>query len=736
MTMRQRQWLPWALAVPGLVMVGCSDPAPVPPRDTGAELAADVAADESTPDVAQDTGGDAKVRDSGTDASDDVVGKDAGDDATAPDAGDDATTPDAPAPDVGMDAPAPDAPAPDAPAPDAPAPDAPAPDAPAPDAPAPDAVADAGTCPFPTQRALTLPTDSVMATLAGMNRITTACVAVGGPDHIYPLRVAARTGVMLSTNSMLDTVLMVRRVCNSQMGELACVDDVPGGNNALIRRVLDPGDYYVVVDQFGMGGMGGAYTLNVASYTPAVNAECGMATTLTAATPLMGNTTAGGAAGTACLNNLWGPQLFYTVTVPAGQRATVTATPSGMPAWSAVVRAQTSCTAGACLASGSSAMAGGAAREVIDNRGTTPLTVTVSVASATPLAGGPFSVALNLAPVPAPPSNVTCRAATAVTSGMTLTEQNAALGTENATGACLPTATGTVLYYSVRVAAGEQLTANVTPAMGVDSVVRLLNACGATTCLANANANGVGGAETVTWTNATGADQTVFLAVGGNTNATNGSFNLSVNLRREYNLTTLPRACDDMTGATAMMGVGGDDTVSAITDLPFPFTFYNQRQLEFSVSSNGLVQLWPTLIGMPSNSFDNVAIPNAAGPNGFIAAFWDDLFPLAGAMGMPGSSVLTRTLGTAPNRRFVIQWTNFTIYDDQRARMTMQVKLFEGAQAIELHYCTLTPGMMTDRITGNSATVGIESPDGMAGRQHSFNRAMSVNTTTAYRFTP
>ena len=98
--------------------------------------------------------------------------------------------------------------------------------------------------------------------------------------------------------------------------------------------------------------------------------------------------------------------------------------------------------------------------------------------------------------------------------------------------------------------------------------------------------------------------------------------------------------------------------------------------------------------------------------------------------------MLTRTLGAAPNRRFVIQWANFTVFDDQRARMTMQVKLFEGANAIELHYCTLTPGMMANRVTGESATVGIESPDGRAGRQHSFNRAMAVNTGTALRFTP
>ena len=66
----------------------------------------------------------------------------------------------------------------------------------------------------------------------------------------------------------------------------------------------------------------------------------------------------------------------------------------------------------------------------------------------------------------------------------------------------------------------------------------------------------------------------------------------------------------------------------------------------------------------------------------------------------------------------------------------MQAKLFEGSNAIELHYCTLTAGMMADRITGASATVGIESSTGTAGRQHSLDTAMSVNTTSGIRYTP
>lgn len=481
---------------------------------------------------------------------------------------------------------------------------------------------------------------------------------------------------------------------------------------------------------------GGAFALGVTFSTPPMppaNAACATArtvmngTTLTGENPSLGTTRL----NAVCLGGAQGTALFYRVSVPSRATLEFDATPVGM--WDPVIRLLNGCGATACLTSANGAAAGALETLRWTNLAAAPQDVYVAVASNDASTSGAFNGAVRILP---PPANTTCRAATAVASGMTLTGQNASAGIENATGACLPTATGTVLYYAVRVAAGEQLTAGVTPVAGVDAVVRLLDGCGATSCLANANANAAGGAESLVWTNATRTDQTVYLAVGGNTNATNGSFSLSVNVRREYTETAVPRACDDMTGGAALMGLTGDDAATGLLDLPFPVTFYGQRELEYSVSTNGLVQLWPTLMGTASNSFNNVAIPNAEAPNGYIAAFWDDLFPVAATMGMPASSVLTRTLGAAPNRRFVIQWANFSVFDDQRARMTMQVKLFEGSNAIEVHYCALTPGMMTNRITGESATVGVESPDGRSGRQHSFNRAMSVNTMMGIRFAP
>jgi len=78
----------------------------------------------------------------------------------------------------------------------------------------------------------------------------------------------------------------------------------------------------------------------------------------------------------------------------------------------------------------------------------------------------------------------------------------------------------------------------------------------------------------------------------------------------------------------------------------------------------------------------------------------------------------------------------FSFYNDRMARLTFQAKLFETTGVIELHYCTLTPGMNAGFATGSSATIGVESPDGRSGRMHSHERAMSISTTSAIRFSP
>jgi hypothetical protein len=54
---------------------------------------------------------------------------------------------------------------------------------------------------------------------------------------------------------------------------------------------------------------------------------------------------------------------------------------------------------------------------------------------------------------------------------------------------------------------------------------------------------------------------------------------------------------------------------------------------------------------------------------------------------------------------------------------------------IEFHYCAMSPDGNA-RATGSSATIGLESLNGAAGVQHSFNAAGSATTGKALRFIP
>ena len=84
----------------------------------------------------------------------------------------------------------------------------------------------------------------------------------------------------------------------------------------------------------------------------------------------------------------------------------------------------------------------------------------------------------------------------------------------------------------------------------------------------------------------------------------------------------------------------------------------------------------------------------------------------------------------------MVEWRDYSFFSDRMARLTFQAKLFETTGVIELHYCAINPGTNAGNATGGSATVGIESPDGRSGAQHSFERAMAISAAAALRFTP
>lgn len=138
--------------------------------------------------------------------------------------------------------------------------------------------------------------------------------------------------------------------------------------------------------------------------------------------------------------------------------------------------------------------------------------------------------------------------------------------------------------------------------------------------------------------------------------------------------------------------------------LGFNFKFYGNTKTQIYVSSNGFLHFAP----LTSNSFTNTQIPSTAVPNEFIAPFWDDLDG--------------RTQGTVhykqDGNKFIVQFTNWQKYS-ATGSLTFQIVLYSSGKIL-FYYNNMNA-------TLNSATVGIENPEGTVGLQIAYNSNYVAN---------
>jgi hypothetical protein len=156
---------------------------------------------------------------------------------------------------------------------------------------------------------------------------------------------------------------------------------------------------------------------------------------------------------------------------------------------------------------------------------------------------------------------------------------------------------------------------------------------------------------------------------------------------------TLP--CPDISAMGTAASLSDDSHV--YVPIGFSFDFYGTARTMVAVQSNGVLSFTASTI-----SFSNSCLPYSFTPNEFIAAFWDDLNP-----GTPGSTVRYATIGTAPSRRFVVQWDT-QHYPSSTMRGLVRAVLHEGSNDIHVCYANTTFGSASYD-TGVSATTGIQS---------------------------
>ena len=189
-----------------------------------------------------------------------------------------------------------------------------------------------------------------------------------------------------------------------------------------------------------------------------------------------------------------------------------------------------------------------------------------------------------------------------------------------------------------------------------------------------------------------------------------------------------------------------DDSIARIA-LPFKFILFTRAFPEGSpvnITTNGWISLTPTVGG--AAEWENGRLPGHQVPRpnrsvghmpaNLIAPFFHDL-----VVGETDSGVYTRVLGEAPNRRLIVEWRNFSAYDDHEdnpqpdyaTRLTFQAVLYEGSNDIAFLYRRLE-GPLTQ---GESATIGLQNDGRDRAIQFGFNRPrLSEGRSLFFRFNP
>jgi hypothetical protein len=144
----------------------------------------------------------------------------------------------------------------------------------------------------------------------------------------------------------------------------------------------------------------------------------------------------------------------------------------------------------------------------------------------------------------------------------------------------------------------------------------------------------------------------------------------------------------DTVGATSL-DITGDDTFCMVA-LPFTFSFYGTNYISCYPSTNGQMGL-----GTGVKSYSNYSLPTTNLPADHLCPYWDDLYVEGDSI-----NVLYKTVGTAPNRQFVVIWDSVRTLTGSY-RLVFEAILSESDNSITYQYRYLDTNAL-----GQSATVG------------------------------
>jgi|GEM_PF-1257355 len=199
----------------------------------------------------------------------------------------------------------------------------------------------------------------------------------------------------------------------------------------------------------------------------------------------------------------------------------------------------------------------------------------------------------------------------------------------------------------------------------------------------------------------------------------NGSLALDVN----------SNAIDMSSGTTQLVAASQDETASAVTNIGFDFFLMGNRYAQFSVSSNGIIQLGSTAV---SGSLYVASSGTTASPR--ISALGGDL--QTGSLG----KIHMKTVGAAPNRTLVIEFLNMNLYYVSTVYgndATFQVRLYETSGIVEFVYGSVSVSSVTGSGVGDtSPSIGFSTNTTASNFAYILTATHAATTTGTFADNP
>jgi hypothetical protein len=375
----------------------------------------------------------------------------------------------------------------------------------------------------------------------------TNCLGTAGNDVVYSIDVPAGkqlAATVLGTGFAPTLDIVDATACGSTAAR-SCLGSVATGTagTAGTARWTNGGTttrtVHLVVDSTSATSFG-TFTILTAFSDPPAGDTCANAfTTLKTDGTAVSDTTVGAtndyATGTGC-GGSGGPDKVYAVSVPAGKVLSTTVVGIGGFVPSISYQSAAQCSAAPRVCSGSVSTTSGSPTGTIRyaNESTTASETIYVVVDSTATAGGAYSLTAGLSDI-AKTGDV-CGTAEVITAGTNLTGlTTVGYGNEYDGGSVCKAASGPDRVFAVTVPNNKQLTALVNPDATFDPTLSLIAGtpanCAAHVCNASVDAKTAGQPETTSYSNKTGADQTVFIIVdSASTTASSGGFSLFTTL--------------------------------------------------------------------------------------------------------------------------------------------------------------------------------------------------------------